>query len=382
MADKPIEIVTSIDDDLLANSNNSAARVEVLVGGSVEYVLTEDTIEGTVTYDANASSRGRLDLTIAGLPELIPTQPDDLLAPYGNELRAYRGVELADRILLISLGIFPIQRATASEGDFTIRVSANDRSQLFSDAKFEASAQIAAGTDADDAILAILQNIDPNVQTDFAAMEVPLPLLGYEEGDDPWALAQGIAKACGGELYFGDNGEVVLRPIPSALQGQSVATFAEGVNLIGADRDWDRAEIYNRVKVTGENTSGDPDAAIPSGVAVDDNFNSPTYYNGVNVFGKAFGRKPLWYDEIASFIATDTQAQDAAQGKLARTLGLPDNVGFEALVDPARRPSDVVHLERGRLGLGESHILDQVTIPLAGSAGGMTAQTRVAQLLT
>jgi len=66
-----------------------------------------------VSQDANAATRRRLNLPIAGLDELIPTAPGDLLNVYGNELCVSRGIEFADRIELVRLGVFRIDRSTA-----------------------------------------------------------------------------------------------------------------------------------------------------------------------------------------------------------------------------------------------------------------------------
>jgi hypothetical protein len=71
-----------------------------------------------------------------------------------------------------------------------------------------------------------------------------------------------------------------------------------------------------------------------------------------------------------------------ARGLLARAIGAPDVINFGAIVDPARRPGDVVAIERPlSVPAGsEKHILDSVTIPLAPEAE-MSCATRVAQIL-
>ena len=359
-------VVTEIDS---SQSGQLATLVEVLVDDVV--VQTLDTVTtGSVTYDAGSASRGRASLTIAGIDDLIPRSSRDLLAPFGNEIRIARG--LGDEV--VRLGVFRIDRATVSGGvdGPMVTIDGNDRSGRFTDEPFDADGFIGVGTNAADAILSVLQPIWPALPYQFAAVAAALPKVVWSEGDDRWAFAQGIAAAIGGELYFNDDGMCVLRPIPNPVAGSPVAaTFSEGEGgvLLGINRDWDRSDVYNRWVVTGENTTN---ADVVRGVAVDDNPTSPTFY------GPGFGKKTGRWS--SSFISTDAQAADAAAGKLARSTGAPDNISLEAIVDPARRPSEVVRITRAELGIDEEHVLDQVSIPLAAD-GRMTAQTRATRVV-
>jgi hypothetical protein len=372
---KPRVIVDELPAAALAKAHTAVSLVEVLVDGDVEEL--EDVTDGTVTLDATAASRGRYDsVTLPGLEELIPTDPGDLLAPYGNELRISRGIELATEVQLVRLGIFRIDRATTTDdGDGPqIELSGLDRSGAIIDATFEDAGQIASGTQATDAIVALVDAVVVDQAYNFVEVDAPLPLLNYEEGDDRWALCQGIAIAIGGELYHGRDGELVLRPVATPVDADPVATIAEGDGgvLLTAERDWDRADVYNRVIVTGENSSLSNTSDLPRGVATDDNPNSPTYY-----YGK-FGPKP--YHWTSPYISADVQAADAAAGILARTTGAPDVVNFGSIVDPARSPSDIVEIVREVLGLSEAHVLDQVAIPLPPD-GSMSSLTRAATTL-
>lgn len=367
-----------IVDELPAGSTSAgfqklAVRIDLLE--NEEKIDSVDTVTaGGVDFDANAASRSSLNLTIVddGTLGWAPTSPDSPLAPYGNEIQAFRGIEFQDRIELVSLGIFQIQRPSASDSPqgISISLSGPDRSIRFIDAAFEEDGQIASGTEVDAAITSVLQEAWSDVPLDLAATSVQLPLLAYSEGEDRWAFAQGMAMSIGAELYFDRNGTCVMRPIPSAGQGDPVATIAEGEGgaLLGAEREWDRGRIYNRVILTGENpnVSGTP----PRAVATDNNPLSPTYYDG------PFGKKPKFYSN--QFISTTAQAQDAANGLLARVIGAPDTISFSGLVDPGRDPSDVIRITRERLGINEDHIIDTLSIPLEAS-GEMGGTTRVAQ---
>lgn len=371
---KPTQIVSELPAGATAATyQKPATLVELLIDGHVEATL--DTVtDGEVILDANNSILGRLTLSVVGLEGLIPTGPDSDLAPYGPEIRAYRGLELSDRTLLVPLGTFRIDQAN---GDETIAITGQDRAAKFSgqDGCFENSGQVLSGADALDTIRFLLASVDPDIVFDFPDIDVPLPALFFEEGQDRWEFCRGIATSLGGTLYFDRNGAAAIRKIAATLGGLSVATIAEGEGgvLLEANRNLDRADVFNRVVVKGEN----PDSTdiAPRGEAIDDDPRSPTYY-----FGGAGGFGQKTYPYSSTFISTNEQADDAAAGILARVTGAPDVINFQAIVDPARSPGDIVHIKRDRLEIDENHILDSVTIPLA-SSGTMSATTRATREL-
>jgi hypothetical protein len=115
--------------------------------------------------------------------------------------------------------------------------------------------------------------------------------------------------------------------------------------------------------VTGEGT----DEMEPvRAVAFDAQESSPTF------FGGPFGRVPRFYS--SPFITTATQAQNAAQNLLRRTLGASYDVGLSAVPNPALKPFDpvrVIYNDYNR----EMHVIQRVTIPLSVTAA-MSAATR------
>ena len=63
----------------------------------------------------------------------VPKAADDYLAPFGNELRVYRGIEFGDQIELVPLGVFGIDRVSTQDTGAGIEVSVSglDRSWRF-----------------------------------------------------------------------------------------------------------------------------------------------------------------------------------------------------------------------------------------------------------
>lgn len=395
--------------DAVRGSHAVATRVEVLRDGDVTHVI--DTVtDGAVTLDQAAATRGRLDCTIID-PDLVPDDPAAALAPYGNELRVYRGVlfpfgggaeEVTDgggassgqswpitlwgtevesedpgptiTIVaipteeLVSLGIFRIDETTVTDNPdgLEIRVTGMDRSVRMIDARFEQPITVAAGTNVATAIEQLAQDAWPAVETNLTATSLTTPLLVGEEGGDRWKFMQDLAASIGHSLYFDGDGILVSKPVASP-NGDLAATFAEGDGgvLLTASRSWTRQGTYNRVIATGENPG---EGAVPArGVATDDNPASPTYYYG------QYGKVPRFY--ASQFLATSAQAEDAAQALLNRELGTTQTVTFGVIVNPALEPDDLVTITRNRLGIDETHVIDSITIPLAADQS-MSGRTR------
>lgn len=348
-------------------SHQIATRVRVLEAGEPVHTI-DATVDGTVTLDITAATRGRMDLTIAG-GELVPTDATDLLAPYGNEIQVERGIRFPDSsVEYVSLGVFRIDQTSVTDPGtgIQIRVSGGDRSVRVIDARFEEPYQVAAGDNYADAIEAVIGAGDPSVTFDLTTTTRVTPQLLANEGDDRWKFAQDMAASLGHILYFDGNGVCVSQPISQTGGTAPDLQLVEGAGglLVSADREWGRESMFNRVIATGENTGeGEP----VRGVATDDNPLSPTYYYG------PFGKVPRFY--ASPFITTEAQAEDAAAGILARELGSTQRVSFGTVTNPALEPNDVVQITRVAAGIDEQHVIDAVTIPLS-AATAMTGRSR------
>lgn len=344
------------------------SRVEVLRDG--DPVLDLDVIDGTVTLDANASFRGRVDVRVAIPRDLIPRADGDLLTPYGDEIRVSRGVTFPEGgEELVALGVFPIEELTLNDSgtSWSVTITGNDRASRIADARLETPYNIPAGTNYVTAIRDLLDGAAPGrYEYAFPPTSRVTPLIAFEEGDDRWQRAQEMAESIGMALFFNGDGVCTMRP-ESDPALDPVAEIVDGHNgvLISATRDWTRAQIYNRVIATGDN------ADLPApviGIATDDNPESPTYYYG------RFGRKPRFYQ--SQFIMSVSQALDAARGILSRSTGKSKRVSFGAVANPALEPGDVIVVRRESIGLGrEAHVLDEVKINLA--SGAMTGSSRM-----
>lgn len=360
--------------EAIGTSHTLAALVRVYRSGVP--ILDLAPMDGAVSLDATAAVRSTCEFEVAddGTLGYIPTDDAAALAPYGNQVQLARGVQYANGDQeLVSLGFFRIDESDVSDtGDsLVVKVSGQDRAAIVSDAKFEDPYTVAIGTLFTTAILALVQYAIPDVTYRFASSSITTPALIAEEGEDRWDFAQGLAAALGAELFFDSDGVLVLRPVPTAIDDPSIyLQEGDGGVLLDATRNWARAESFNKVIVTGENTSLSETAALPRGEAYDNNPNSPTYYYG------SFGKVPRF--ESSEFITTNTQAQDMASGILAKELGTTQAIDFGAVVDPRLSVSDVVQITRERIQIDENHVVDTLDIPLAVD-GNTTGRTRSVQ---
>jgi hypothetical protein len=399
--------VKAVSTDFLASvtrSHTAIARVDVYRAGQV---LQQGLalVDAKVTLDRTADVMGRCQVTIAD-PSLIPTGPTSLLAPFGNELRLWRGVrfsaapvvstssayggdytgvayggggsistavQTAAQDELVSLGFFRIQSVTVTDPGRSVVITGFDRAQLCKDALFDDTFTIAPGTLYTDAITAVISDCFPGVETSFVNDPTFAPLLvfdGHTSGGH-WGAAQSMATSIGCELFFDGDGRLVLRYEPQTV-GDPVLSITDGANgvIVTAEKAWSRDQGYNAVIVTSSNPGTNP----VRGFAFDSDPASATYYSG------PYGKKPK--PPVSSpFVTSQDQADTMAAGLLQRSLGAVQSLKFDVVPNPAVEPGDVVQVSRSKLGISEVAVVESVDLGLPATAG-MTLTTRTRQVGT
>jgi hypothetical protein len=345
-------------------------QVEVKVAPPDDQDNALPVASGRVDYEgADATTRARCSLTVDD-PEYVPSDPEDILAPFGQELQVWRGARGEE---LHSLGVFLIQDVDSDDdGDGGVSITLNglDRSQRVIDAKFESAGSIGSGTNYVTEMASVLQEGFPQVtMADWPSTGDLLPRIIYQEGEDRWVFLQNLAAALGYEIFFDRDGDCRLEAIPDPLAIGDHVHLHEGRDgiLLRVNKAWSREDAVNKVLVTGENASESP----ASGVAVDQDLSSPTRWDG------PFGRVPHF--ESFEYLTSDDQCETAAQGILNQKRGIGQRIGFGAIVDPTVDVGDAVHVHRERLGLDEVHILDTLGVPLSATEE-MSGTTRIARI--
>ncbi|MEV0902887.1 DUF5047 domain-containing protein [Actinoplanes sp. NPDC049802] len=319
-------------------------------------------IGGDVQLDASADVRATLALDVVGS---FPTGSGDLLAPYGNEIFVRRGIAFGGgRIEWVSLGYFRItsvEQDDASGGP--IRIAGQDRMGGLVKARLIAPVQFAATDTYGDVVTELVTDVYPGavIEWDDTTDTDPLARAVIAEEDRHAFLAELVAGR--GKIWFWDHrGHLVITDPPDPSDPVWAVDSGEGGVLIDLGREISDEGVYNAVVVTGEAVDT---TAPPSAIAYDNDPNSPTYWGG------PFGKVPRFY--TSSFIVTAGQAQTTANAMLRQTLGLPYNVDFQAIVNPALEPWDPVSVRLA--GRTETHVIERLTVPLSPAAA-MTGQTR------
>lgn len=328
-------------------------------------------LDGTVDVDATAAIRRRAQVTLVQADEETERLFGDatrLISPYGNEIWLYRGIVLSGVAELVPLGLFALSDVAADEtrDGITIQADGYDRARRVARAKLTAPHTIAAGTNVATAIRSLIEAGVSGLAYSFATTAHTTPALTFDEGEDRWAVAQKLAASIGHELFFDANGVCILRSVPDPETDPVVWTFEEGeqATILAAGRRQSNEGAPNHWIVTGESSS----AATPvRGEAKDTNPDSPTYY---------LGRYGDVVETYRTELATTTQqAQDIAAALLRSSLGLPEQVAFTTIVNPALDVGDVIQLTRSRLGIAARYVMQTLSIPLAAS-GVMGATVR------
>lgn len=350
--------------NVIAGSHQVAVRVDVMYNRAVVFEGLPIT-GGQITYDRSAARLARLTLEVAD-PLRLPVSSSDILTPFGYELLVWRGVMVSGVAELLPLGVFPIQTSAVDGVTLLSSISAEDRSRLVSDARFEDDYQVAAGTNYATAIGDMISDGVTGLEYLFPSTTFTTPLLTFAAQEDRWDAAVKMAKSIGNEILFDGLGRCVMRPEPT-FDSEPVAAISEGVNMTSINVALDRSTAYNRVIAAGQNSSLDE---VYRGVATDENPSSPTYYGG------PFGKRPRFF--YSEFIASDEQATRAAASILAANIGVADSVQYSMVPDPRLECSDVVQVTRSVLEVDRLYILETLTIGLTANSE-MTGTSRSQQ---
>lgn len=316
---------------------------------------------GAVTVDEGSVARRRCTLTVVATGDVVPpSEPTDVLAPYGNEIQVRAGIVLADGSTeLIPVGRFRIDQAEVIDTDaaLTIAIAGVDRAAAVEAERFDAPWVVAASTNVADELVRIVQRTYPTVETAISGATgkaTPAEPVVLAEATAPWSEGVArIARDFGLEALFDGLGRFVVRPTTD-VSGSAEFDYVEGdgCTVTGARNKLDAAS-YNMVIVETSPTDG----TVPlRGTAVDDDPASPTFYGG------SFGKRPRWLK--SPVLTTQSDVDAAAVTLLASELGGTELLSFSAVTDYARDAGDVVRFTRGRMGINDNVVISSLQLPL------------------
>lgn len=305
-------------------------------------------IGGDVQLDAGADIRSTIELDIAAP---WPTSSYDLLAPYGTEIFAERGVAYGGGATeWVSLGYFRLNIIEQDDApDGPIRLSGTDRMSKIVDATLTDVKQYAATATYGAVLSDLVLDADASVAIEWdepAVRDSPIGRTFIVE-EDRYGKAKELVTGLGKVFYFDYRGILVVRTPLSVTDPVWIVSRGEGGVLVKASRSLSREGVHNGVLAIGEALDTKPPAR---GLATDDGPSSPTRWGG------PFGKVPATY--ASPLLTTDAQARLAAATVLRRSLGLPYNVDLDAVPNPALEPDDPI-----AIGIeGKPYVLPRVML--------------------
>jgi hypothetical protein len=348
------------------------------VWSSDRKLIDLDIDKGKVTVSTSNAIRRTCEVNLTTdrtIANLVPDDGFDFLAPFGNQLRVYRGIEFSDGTQeYIPLGVFVITEVLVQDKNdgVSLTIRGEDKSIIVSRNKWTSTYQMVNGT-LEASLTALLQNRYPDIEINFPTTNVTINqvILGADSSVDPWKDAVMIAQLVGFDLYFDVTGVCVMKQFPTLDAASVVATYEEGngTTITSLDRNISTKETYNGVIYTVEGSQ----VTTPIRVEVwDEDTTSPTYRYGV------FGSVPTFI--TTNLIGTAAEAIKAATLLLNTYIGQQEQITFNSVVDPSLDVNDVIYVKSIGAKVDRTVIIDSMDIPLDYTSA-LSIATRVVRVV-
>lgn len=360
---------------VLAAGNIHYVRMEVWSGTGVD--LT-DTIpqqfrgepEGGLTFfngtvSATLNSRVTRQLQFSTALDLYPAEVTDLLAPFGNEIRVYRGIRLGDGDTTYTWPVFRgrIRNVRQYSTGNTV-VSCTDRAADVVDHQFVTPQNSQPSNTIYQEFVRLVTDAMPDAS--FGASDVFAgPVQPLTWALDRAAALDEMSRSVSALWYTLANGDFVMRRYPWTRPGATpvvTLTDATGGTVQYWEASRDRSDIYNVVTVTGERLTGQ---APVYATAPDMNPLSPTYVNG------GFGIRSL-LDRLQT-PSTPGGATGAAEQRLAVSIAPVEAFSLRCIPDASLELGDCITVAVN--GRTSTQVVSALSVPLAVD-GDMFVSTR------
>lgn len=281
---------------------------------------------------ATLGSRVTRQLTLTVPDALYPWGVHDLLNPYGNELRAFKGIRYGTAVDEFPVFVGRIMRARPP-GKGQLTVEASDNAGRISGAGFASPMPSQAGS-------LILREFERLVKAAYPqAVFGPhddihdlVPHLAYDS--DPGQALDALATAASAYWYALADGRFVMRRIPWVFPADMAPiplTDGPGGTLATAFPDRDASNLFNRITATADRADGGPPLWV---TASDTDPASPTYVNG------AFGTRGVQYR--VSGVTSQGQLRSIAESLVKRTRALTESWTISCVPDASIELGDLL----------------------------------------
>ena len=336
--------------DALARPHTAYSRVDVLARDGT--VLQSDLgfIDGSVR--ATLNSRVARVLTLSVDRSWFPLQTNGsidtggLLTPFGNRIRAYRGITYGDGTIVS----FPVFYGRIEQVQMTrsgsVSVSANDLAADVVDAQFETPTSSVPANTISTEFRRLVRDAVPDAT--FGTSDLTGTKIAPLTWQSDRAQALDDMSATVAMLWYPlADGAFVQRLTPWTAPGRvPLLTLRDGTDAPpgqqNAVADWtitiSRSGVYNSVVFTAERQDG---SAPVHAIVRDLDATSPTYYLG------NFGKKPLLIQNQAAL--SQSQCLSAARSALNAATAITQVWDPVSIVpDPSLELGDLIGLEADR----------------------------------
>lgn len=368
--------------DMLAGAHDPVVRIDVFDGDGVFLHRLESSASDTIIDPDRSILSGSVNATLANRvtrnctftvhEDLYPAQETDLLAPYGNFIRAYRGIRLADGNERYVWQVFEGRiQDTDTDDSGTVTVACSDWATDVVDNEFLVPFNSTPGLDCVAQMQEVISNQYPGATFGTSdTFGLVMPLLTSQ--NDPGQFLDSVAQGLGAFWYPLADGNFVVRRIPWTVAGAPVVSLrdGEGGTILGFQAGRSRSGVYNQIVATGERADGTTPVYA---VAVDNNPDSPTYNLG------KFGKRTR---NISMQTPASTGAvQSAANDQLRSSKALTEAWGLSIIPDASLELGDVVSID-ARKRTGVVQVISGFQLPLDFvTAMGLTMRSQVVGLL-
>lgn len=339
----------------LAHPHELYTRVDVYDGYDSDSILLAEDIPFTSgLVSASLTSRVARTMSFGIDASWYPATQEGVLAPYGNVVRAYRGIKMGDGSTEYVWPVFTgriqyVQKNSAGQ----VQVECSDPGADVVDFGFENPENSSTGSLVPTEVKRLINQALPGIGFGtFDSYTETVKALTWEQ--DRGAALDEMSFAVGSYWYALADGQFVLRKYPWTVPSVPVTTLADGEG--GIITSWaasrSRANVYNSVIVTGERLNGDLPAL---GIARDTTPGSPTEYAG------KFGVRTEFLRLQTP--GSDGAAQAAAQDALRRDISLQEFWSWDMVPDAALELGDVVFLNVDKQ-VDLIQVVEGFTIPL------------------
>ena len=342
---------------------------------SIYRSITTDLINssGALTISNQNGLRRHLDLSLVNLDGEYLPDIDGLWV--GGKIKLWLGEEIDGEDLWFPQGVFVLTNPDAESyrSSRILRLKAVDKFGLLDGTvggETNSTYIVPVGSN----VYTVLRELLNGTSTSDLPVDIKTPILDQQYAAEvtPYTLRKEVGDVLGNVLlelqgmlsanvFYNVNGEIVFeRDSSDDIKGSLWDFSTDEFNYLGATRTYKFDEVYNAVRVIGDNIDGN----LALYEAQNTNLASPT-----SIQNLGFQRTWVIEDPV---INTDTLAEDRANYELKRVTALYSDISLSAIPMYHLDVDHVITLTDSGLGLNRDRFLiNEITIPLS-TGGQMT----------